>query len=193
MLTVLVISLAGCGRTASTRFYTLSAMPAGDPAPPRFRTIANTAIGIGPVNLPDYLDRPQIVIRTSPHELRLAEFDKWAGALKHAVPRVIAENLSTLLESDQIFIFPWKSALPIRYQVIIDINRFDAQMGSHADLEAQWTVFEDDGRTPIVTHKSKIRKPAKAADYAAAVQAESRVLWELSREIAATLVDIKRP
>lgn len=189
---LLMILLSGCARTASTRFYTLSALPAGEPAAPQFQTIGDTAIGIGPVNLPDYLDRPQIVTRTSPQELQLAEFDKWAGSLKQAVPRVIAENLSTLMGSDQIFIFPWKSALPIRYQVIIDISRFDAQMGSHADLEAQWTVFENDGRTPIVTRKSTIRKSAEAAAYTAVVQAESEVLSELSREIAGTLVDIQR-
>lgn len=189
---LLMILLSGCARTGSTRFYTLSALSDGEPAASPFRTIGNTAIGIGPVSLPDYLDRPQIVTRTSPQELELAEFDKWAGSLKQDVPRVIAENLSTLMGSDQVYIFPWKSSLPIRYQVIIDINRFEAQMGSHADLEAQWTVFENDGRTPIVTRKSTIRKPAKPAAYTAVVQAESEVLSELSREIAGTLVDIQR-
>jgi len=53
-------------------------------------------------------------------------------------------------------------------------------------------VFENDGRTPIVTRRSRIRKPTATNGYAAVVHAESQVLLELSREIAATLVDIKR-
>ena len=193
LLSLLLFLLGGCARTASTRFYTLGPLPAGEPASIRIQTIADLAVGIGPVNLPDYLDRPQIVIRTSPHELHLAEFDKWAGSLKNAVPRVIAENLSTLLRSDQIYIFPWENALPIHYQVIVHINRFDARMGSHADLEAQWTVFVNDGRTPIATRRTHIRKPMKATGYAEVVHAESQALLDLSRDIAQTLVGLQKP
>ncbi len=191
--TVMISALGGCARTASTRFYTLSAIPADEPAVTRRQSLDGMSIGIGPVNLPDYLDRPQIVIRTSANELRLAELDKWAGSLKYAVPRIIADNLSTLLGTDQVYTFPWKSALAVRYQVIIDIARFDAQMGSHADLEAQWTVFENDGRTPVATQKTKIRKPVTATGFPAVVQAESEVLSELSREIGETLLGISRP
>lgn len=176
-----------------TRFYSLSPIPAAETAPGDLRPLGGKAVGIGPVDLPDYLDRPQIVIRTSPHELRLAEFDKWAGTLKNAVPQVITENLAVLLGSDQVFTFPWKSGLPIHYQVVIDIQRFDAQLGSHVDLQALWTVFENDGRKPLSTRKSAIRKPLAGADYAAVVQAESLALAALSGEIAAALADIDRP
>lgn len=186
----LALLLSGCGRTAMTRFYSLSALPAADTAPGDLRPLRGKALGIGPVTLPDYLDRPQIVIRTSPNELRLAEFDKWAGTLKNDVPRIIAENLSVLLDSDQVFTFPWKSGLPIRYQVVIDIQRFDAQPGSRVDLQALWTVFENDGRTPVATRKSAIRNPLARSDYAAVVQAESQALAALSRQIAAALAEI---
>jgi len=191
VLTLIVFCAAGCVRTASTRFYTLSALSGSEDRIPE--AASDSPIGIGPVNLPDYLDRPQIVVRTSPHELRLAEFDKWAGALKYAVPRVIAENLSTLLASDRVFVFPWRSALSIRYQVVIDIIRFDTQLGAHADLEAQWTIFENEGRTPVVTRRSILRKSTTASDYAALVVAESEALSELSGEIAKALVEIQRP
>lgn len=187
---LMVFCPAGCVRTASTRFYTLSALSDSKDRIPKI--VDNSAVGIGPVNLPDYLDRPQIVVRKSPHELHLAELDKWAGTLKYAIPRVIAENLSTLLASDHIFVFPWKSNLSIRYQVVIDIIRFDAQLGAHADLEAQWTIFENTGRTPVVTRKSTLRRSATGGDYAALVQAESELLSELSGEIADAIVKIER-
>lgn len=188
----LALLLSGCGRTAMTRFYSLSPLTRADAAPGDLRPLGGQALGIGPVTLADYLDRPQIVVRTSPNELRLAEFDKWAGTLKNEVPQVIAENLSVLLDTDQVFTFPWKSGLPIRYQVVIDIQRFDAQPGAHVDLQALWTVFENDGRTPLATRKSAIRSPLAGAGYAAVVQVESQALAALSREIAAALSEIDR-
>jgi len=192
-LAALLVGLSACSRTASTRFYTLSPISKGAPPAPEFRHLSESSVGIGPVALPDYLDRPQIVTRDSPSQVRLAEFDKWAGTLKYAVPRIIAENLSALTGSDQVYAFPWKSALPIHYQVTIDILRFDAEMASHAELTAQWTVFRDDGRIPLTTRTSNLRQRAASGGYTAVVEAESQALAALSREIAAALSKISSP
>ena len=61
-------------------------------------------VAVGPVAIPDYLDRPQILTRSGPSELQLAEFERWAGSLEKDVSRVLAENLSTLLEKDHVIV-----------------------------------------------------------------------------------------
>ena len=65
---------AGCAQTPPSNFSTLSSLRSDDTqgsgADPEGPTIA-----LGPVKLPQYLDRPQIVTRSSPNRVHLAEFD----------------------------------------------------------------------------------------------------------------------
>src|SRR5262245_66066254 len=100
---ILVASLLGLGACASTpsRFYILNALTASD-------TMAATAgeqgpvIGVGPIMLPKYLDRPQIVTRASRNQLTLGEFDRWAEPLQDNVTSVLAENLARLIPTDPV-------------------------------------------------------------------------------------------
>ena len=57
-------------------------------------------IGVGPITVPKYLDRPQIVTRSGRNQLALGEFDRWAEPLQDNVLRVLAENLAFLIPTD---------------------------------------------------------------------------------------------
>ncbi len=96
-LCALLITLGGCAGTPNSRFYLLEPLT-GAPGPegtvPLDRAIS---IGLGPVTLPEYLDRPQIVTRTDRNTVLLAEFDRWAEPLSGNVSRTLAENLTYLL------------------------------------------------------------------------------------------------
>jgi len=180
-------ALAGCARTQPSRFYVLTAIPeAENPASSQFTRNGKT-IGVGPVEIPSYLDRPQIVIRTGPHEIELAEFDKWAGTLKENATTVLAENLSTLLATDQVYVFPWRTGISIRYQVTIQVLRFDAVPGEGVALDAHWVILGDDGRRMLLMRGSRVRQPVSGTEYNDIVAAESLALGELSRDIAAAL------
>ena len=64
ILPLVAILLAGCVRSPEPKYYTLT--PVQDQFIGRRSTPAQKAvIGIGPVKLADYLDKPQIVTRTS--------------------------------------------------------------------------------------------------------------------------------
>ena len=69
-------------------------------------TRTNIALEVGPVTLPGYLDRPQIVTRKGRDEIEPAEFDLWPEPLKSSVSRTLGENLATLLRTDRVAIFP---------------------------------------------------------------------------------------
>ncbi|MHC4918433.1 MAG: PqiC family protein, partial [Planctomycetota bacterium] len=58
------------------------------------QTAAGPWVGIGPITLPQYLDRPQIVIRAAAGAVTLGEFDQWAESLQDGLSRVIGENLA---------------------------------------------------------------------------------------------------
>ena len=182
--------LAGCARTQPSRFYVLTAVAeAENPVTGDFTRNGKT-IGVGPVEIPSYLDRPQIVTRTGPHEIELAEFDKWAGTLKENTTTVLAENLSTLLTTDQVHVFPWRTGVSIRYQVTVQILRFDAVPDEGVALDAHWVILGDDGRRMLLMRGSRIRQPVLETGYNGIVAAESLALGKLSRDIAAALQNL---
>src|SRR5215510_9952978 len=93
--------VGGCASQPS-RFYLLSALPSTETASPATSGQQRPTIGVGPVTLPRYVDRPQIVTRTSPYEIKVAEFDRWAEALDSNFSRVLADNLSFLLPTARV-------------------------------------------------------------------------------------------
>src|SRR5919108_2844543 len=93
--------IGGCASQPS-RFYLLSAGPNAETASLEMSGRQGPTIGVGPVTLPRYVDRPQIVTRTSPYELKVAEFDRWGEALDPNFSRVLGENLALLLPSARV-------------------------------------------------------------------------------------------
>lgn len=182
-----VLFAAGCAATRNADFYTLEALPA---ATQPMRSTADRrplAVGIGPVTLADYLNRPQIVTRTGPNELALAEFDRWAGPPADNFKRVLAENLAILLPGDRISMFPWVSGAQVEYRVKLDVQRFDGALGDSAELVVWWTVSGRGDERPLLSRKSRLRTTVAASTYAALVAAENQLLGDFSRELAAAI------
>jgi uncharacterized protein len=180
--------LVGCAPgTTTTRFYVLSAAPAPAPALP----VRDVTVGVGPVTLPAYLDRPQVVTRTGRDEVDIAEFDRWAEPLRDAVPRVLAENLAGQIPADRVVVFPWRATRGVLYQVAVEVTRFDGATGSEAVLRARWRVLDGQGRE-LAFGTSDLREATSASGYVGLVAAQSRLLGRLSAEIAAGLASAAR-
>lgn len=173
---------------------------AGSSAPAQFFTLATTVeassaakapagkkltIGVGPVSLADYLDRPQIVVRGSAYKVSLAEFDRWAGPLDTALPTVLVGDLAALLPQDEVVMVPQPFPAMLDYQVRINVSRFDIDGAGNAETEAQWQVFDVKKNAVVATKNSVLREPAGAGTGTeAGVAALSRTLGTLSREMA---------
>src|SRR5215468_100727 len=119
-LTVAMTVLTGCsfGRQPPTRLYVLTALPATEAAPAGAAT-HGLAVVVGPVDLPQYADRPQVVTGNTSNELHPAALAQWAEPLADNFVRVLAENLSLLLDTDRVAVFPWRGPLPMGYQVMV--------------------------------------------------------------------------
>jgi len=180
--------LAACAQTQPSRFYTLSGLP--DDAAPTAAS-SDLAIGVGPISLPNYLDRPEIVRRTTPNQFQLAEFDRWGEPLGDVFPRVMAENLSDLLATDRVSLLPQRRATTIDYQVEVQVTRFDAEVGGPAILAARWEMFDNDGKS-LVVKRSTFTETVDGEDYGAVATAMSRTIATLSREIATAITALPR-
>jgi hypothetical protein len=179
--------LNGCASTPPTRFYdlpSLAGLEAPSPAPAVKRDLT---IGVGPVTLPAYLDRPQIVTRASRVKFAMAEFEQWAAPLKDTFANGLAENLSLLIPTDRVVLHPWPRTTVLDYQITVEVTRFDGGMGGEVVLAARWSLVGADGKALII-RKSRFTTTANVQDHEATVTAMSRTLEALSREMTATLL-----
>jgi uncharacterized protein len=140
------LALAGClGSSRPARFYTLEPLLLRD-GPGSAATDATLAVG--PVELPDYVDRPQIVTRTGANQLVISEFDRWGGSLENQITGSLVATLRERLAPQQIAVAPWRSASlsgGASYRVAVSVSRFDGIPGKSVVLQARWELISQSG------------------------------------------------
>lgn len=185
------VTAVGCVRTKPSKFYRLDAVSSKTTGVQATDTEQELAIGVGPVKLPQYLDRPHIVTRTSTNELDSSGFDRWSEPLKNNITGVLAENLSALLATDRITVFPWIGSAEIDYQIVVQVISFEGAPGGKVSLDAQWVIIGVSEEKELHTRKSSLSGSAGGEGYEALVAAQSRLLGDLSAEIAAAIQGIE--
>jgi uncharacterized lipoprotein YmbA len=181
---IVLAVLAGCAAAPPSRFYVLSPMPAEATAS---ATGHGPAVGVGPVSIPGYLDRPRIALRRGTYELHYSETDRWAEDLPKNIADVIAQNLALLIPTDNVYLFPWSRQATLDYQVTAELLRFDADPNGKVVLSAYWKLYREGSHDPLTAKKTRITETAGGSDYPEIVAAQSRALAALSREIASTI------
>jgi uncharacterized lipoprotein YmbA len=189
-MTIMALLLAGCGTSPPAKFYTLTPVTAQRSAEKVVDTEKNMPVAIGPIEIPEYLDRPEIVTRAEQNQLILSEFNLWGGALKADVNRVLIENISTLLAGDGIPIITWKATVGEAHRVPVLISRFDGSPNDNIILKARWAVIEKEGKAFEYFRETNIMVPVKGSSYSSVVAAMSEALGELSKEIAAGIKSV---
>ncbi|WP_321796759.1 PqiC family protein [Caballeronia sp. J97] len=178
-LIVSMAMLAGCSSPRAS-FYRLSADPSLAAAAAR----ANSRpVIVGPVTVPDLVDRPQIVTRNTNNEVALNEYARWGEPLKSSIADAIAADLALLLGSDKVAPASRAIADPDAWRVRVDIQQFESVPGDAVAIDAHWTVrrFGDDN---ALSGRSLVRVPVDGSDWNALVAAHSRALASVSRDIA---------
>jgi uncharacterized lipoprotein YmbA len=168
---------AGCSSTPQPRLYSLSATPAASTAS------SNLSVSVGPVSVPEAVDRPQIVVSTAANELRLDDFNRWAAPLRESLAEVIAQNLGAILGTPRVSVFPQTSSADSQYRVAVELQRFESRPGASAALEAAWTVRRRRDQV-AQTGRTSVREAVQDASFEALAAAHSRAAERLSREIA---------
>ncbi len=197
-LAFLLLMLAGCGGTPPASFYALGAL--GRHAALMVPPPGNPRVSVGPARLPDYLNRPQIVMRLGPNRLVVDEFHRWGGSLEEEFIRVLTEDLSAILGSDRVGIYNEELGRP-DYRVAVTVQRFEGVDGREALLKAAWSILDPATGEVLKTRDGLFRRPATKAeetsapdepDYERLVAAQSIALADLARAIAADIVELSR-
>jgi uncharacterized lipoprotein YmbA len=141
-------------------------------------------IAVGPIHLPDYLDQDQIVTRISRNDLTFSDNDRWAEPLEDNVARVVAENLSTLLQTDQITAHPWPGPQRASYQLEIDVLSLETDTSGTAHLAARWLLRDIAKRQTIARSEARQSVSATGPSTEQSVASLSKALGNFSVEIA---------
>jgi uncharacterized lipoprotein YmbA len=178
-LLLAAVLVAGCAQPNKS-FYVLTAsgpVPSG----------GGIGIGVGPVSLAEYLDRPNLVTQEAPNQLAVAEDHRWAGELSASIARVTAANLGRELRTGNVRTYPWQSDSEIRYQVTLDVRQLHSESDGFAVIEAGWRAYSLPDRRLKASKTFTDREPLESDGYNSSVAAQSRLLERLSRSIAASL------
>lgn len=199
------IGLAGCAVTDPTKFYALgqpaqrsvessvSASVASTPPNSADGTGA-VSVGVGPVIMPGYLRRTQIVTRTGDDQMDIAMFHRWAEPLEDGIARVLAEEIGARVPTNRIVMFPWQGAVAraIQYQVVVVVMRLDGRRGGDVTLDTRWRILGKDGKE-LTFRRSTLSETATGAGYEPMVAAMTRALAALGQEIAADIRTMPPP
>jgi uncharacterized lipoprotein YmbA len=141
-------------------------------------------IGLGPIDFPDYLKRPQVVTRTSANQLDLSPVDRWGEPLDENFRRVLSEDLAQMLGTQNIEDYPWSSKQEINYQIVVSVQRFETNADGRSELAARWRIV--DGATGKELYASQTTASSSAGG-ASSAPALSQAVATLSRDIASQI------
>lgn len=180
---LLLAAVAGCvGKPEPSRYYVLAAS-----VPDAERRPDGPSVSIGPVTLPKYLDRPQVVTRPSPTQLDVSEFDRWGGRLEDNVAQVLAEDIGRRLRTARVAVFPNEPAGRADVRIAVTITRFE-RVGSEGDvvLDARWRITRPAAGADAEPLRGNfnVMKHATGSGFPPTVEAMSAALSDLSATLA---------
>lgn len=186
--------LASClGRSPQARFYALAAGRGAVDAKsiglgPRAsaRAAARPVVVIGPLRLPGYLDRAEIVTRRSPTQLHVGEFHCWAGPLEEQIVAVLRDSVAHALEGRaEVLGYPAPAGVKVDRRVTLQLQRFEGQFDGDAVLEASWLIRRLDGSAASAElRRTRLVEHVGSADYDGLVATLGRLVERLGQQIA---------
>jgi len=191
-LVVLLGMLAspGCGLlsppTDATRYAVLASLDElpGEAAPGVAAPSSSVRVGLGPVTLPEYVRRPQIVSRVKGTRIVLSGTERWAEPLDQALVRVLALDLERSMGTGRVVNYPWYESDRPAQQIEIAFSRCERDETGKIVLAARWCVRDLEGGAAPIEKDSRIVRETTGTGGASTALALSQALAELSREIA---------
>lgn len=174
----LALFLTACG--SSDEFYRLSAS-----TPAAVGRTSGLSVTVGPVSLPGYIDRPEVVFQSGPNEFKLPSNARWIGSLQENISRVLAANLGQELHSNQVH-SSLEPGFASQHRIAIEIRQFHGISGQDAILDLSWRIENAAGQTTS-RHSAVFHEPIVGDGFKPLVVAESQLLAQCAHAIAVSL------
>lgn len=179
--------IAACQHSPQKRYYVLSPIESGNPVTKSDETI-DTIIGIGPIEMADYLKRSNMVRMRSNNTLDLTTNDYWAEPLDKGVERILALNLTRYNPSRMIQIFPWRRDSTPVYSFRLQIHNLVLKEDK-ALIEATWELI-DNTKKQSISRQHFTRQIDAGSSAKAMAEAYSQLLGKLAEAMNNALVSL---
>ena len=177
---LLALVTSACSRSPQVSFYQLAPLAKAEGPASRANGLS---IAVGPVTLPELVDRPQLVVGVDANRVEILESRRWAEPLKSCLPRLIAQNLGRLLGSERVASHQQYAGTGADYRVLLDFVRFQSQPGQGVTVETVWTIHGPIG-SAARTGRSLRREKVSDGGYESLLDAYDRALYGLSGDLA---------
>ena len=182
---LLFSTLTACSTSPEPRLYIIEPMSASAST-----QIENDfSIGVETVTLPAHLNGKEIVTHDRRYRVNSAEFDRWAEPLDHNITRVLCDNLSFLIPSDQVIAYPLRTAHDVDYSVQVRVIAFGSNPDGQVVLNAAWMIH-DATNTPVKLARTRFSTSRRGNDVIDLVEAMSEAIEQLSRDIASAIAAV---
>lgn len=178
---LLALLLGACSTSPPSRYYLLNA--GVEP-----RGLGDTpAVGIGPVEIPEYLNRNALVYSESGNRLHVASSERWGEPLAAGIQRVLGTNLAAQLGTQNLQTYPWSPGQTPDFGVTLRIVSLDAHH-NRAELLAEWELRAPADGVTVTRRLSRLQVDLDGGVTTAKLApAYSELLVRLSEEIAAVI------
>ena len=184
LLAGMIIMLAACGSTPPSDYYVLSASATETP------TGGTPSLGVGPVSIPEYLNRNSMVFNRDGNKLEIATYARWAEPLEAGISRVLSINLASRLNTEDIQVFPWHPSQAPDYAIGVRLLVLDSN-SVRAQLVAEWSLRKKEDGSADVRRIVNLEETTTGADLSPenVARSYSNLLDKLSDKIAKTIAD----
>lgn len=179
--------LAACaGTSPAVRLYHLpSASPVAAAAAPA--AARGSWVLMSPVLVPEYLDREALLLPQGTAGLAAANGERWAESLRDSVPRVLKQDLTTLLGEGRLWASPAPPGAAPTHQLRVELLTLQAEPDRRGvKLQARWTLADASGASPPRAASATFVVPSAGGDIDSLVAAHRLALWRLAERIVAT-------
>jgi uncharacterized protein len=141
-------------------------------------------LGLGPIRLPAYLDRLEMVTRIDENRLAISDDNRWAAPLDVAFTKILAQDLSSRIPDGHVALYPWYNDRLPDFQISVDVHRFDVTVQGLATLKASWTIRDAKANTFLYSTSSAFTRSVGGLESADPAAALSHTIANLSSQIA---------
>ncbi len=184
---VMSLLIGACGSSPPVRYFAFSPMDSVQ------RQVPDDAVtlGVGPIRMPEYLNRSQLVTRGSGAELEVDDFSRWAEPLTDALHRVVSTDVDNMMSGVMVIAFPWEAVVhnDVDYRLLGEVTRFDADRSGRVVLDIQWTIYDVSAEVVTVPprRRSYETRAARSDDPANIASAMNDALAMFSRDVVREL------
>lgn len=186
MIFLLCALATGCQQSPRKHYYLLSATPTANQSDANQPNSISHTIGLGPIELSDYLERSHIVRNRDANRLQLADVDHWGEPLGKGIARVLAINLMNRDSTRLVEHFPWRSDATPTLSVRLSI--YDLQLiNGAAAINASWKLIDNDTKA-VLSQQHFVRTKPSGESAAQIAKAYSELLADLASEMDKALL-----